>query len=123
MSNNKLMIVDDEEILLRQLKSFFARKGYTVFTASKGEDGLTLLKEQDPDLMILDLHLAEGIQGVDVLKQAIALKPVLKVVILTGFGKDEDVVKICLNLGAKTVLAKPITLDILKEELDKLQKM
>jgi len=123
MSNNKLIVIDDEEIILRQFKFFFGRKGYEVFTASKGEDGLALLKEHDPDLMILDLHLAEGVQGVDILKQALEFKPGLKVAIHTGFGNDKDAVDMCLKMGAKVVLPKPITLDILKEELDKLQKM
>lgn len=122
MSNNKLVILDDEEMILRHLKLFLQRRGYIVFTAAKGEDGLALLKEHDPDLMILDLHLAEGIQGVDVLKRALEFKPGLKVAIYTGFGKDKDTVNMCLNLGAKTVIPKPTTLDLLKEELDKLQK-
>jgi len=121
--NKKLLVIEDEEILLRNYKSYFGRKGYEVFTTPKGEDGLDLLKEHDPDLMLLDLHLKEGIQGMDVLKQAIALKPTLKIVILTGFGNDKDAVDMCLKMGAKVVLPKPITLDILKEELDKLQKM
>ena len=119
--NNKLLIVDDEDVLLRSLKPYFTRKGYVVFTALKGEDGLELLKVEDPDLMILDLHLKEGIQGVEVLKQAIALKPTLKIAVVTGFGKDDDVIKMCLDLGAKAVLKKPITLDVLKEELEKLK--
>lgn len=123
MSNNKLLFVDDEEFILRQFKSFLGRKGYIVFTATKGEDGLILLKEHDPDLMILDLHLAEGIQGIDVLKWALEFKPALRVAVYTGFGNDKDVVDMCLNMGAKIVLPKPITLDVLKEKLDKLRDM
>ena len=119
--NNKLLIVDDEDVLLRSLKPYFTRKGYAVFTALKGEDGLELLKVEDPDLMILDLHLTEGIQGVDILKQALEFKPGLKIAIHTGFGNDNDAVDMCLKMGAKIVLPKPITLDILKDELDKLK--
>jgi len=118
--NNNLLVVDDEEVLLRNYKSYLERKGYVVFTAPRGESGLELLKQHGPDLMLLDLHLKEGIQGIDVLKQALELKPGLKVIVLTGFGKDEDVINMCLNLGAKKVLKKPIALDALKEELDKL---
>ena len=123
MLNNKLLIVDDEEFVLCQFKSFLERKGYVVFTASKGEDGISLLKEHDPDLMILDLHLAEGIQGKDVLKEALEFKPALRIAIYTGFGNDKDAVDMCLNMGAKIVLPKPITLDVLKEELDKLRNI
>lgn len=123
MSNNKLIIVDDEEIILNQFKSFLTRKGYIVFTASSGEEGLNLLKTEDPDLMILDLHLTEGMQGMDVLKRALEFKPNLKVAIHSGIGQDKDAVDMCLNMGAKIVLSKPIALSAVKEELDKLQKM
>lgn len=123
MSNNKLVIVDDEEIVLHQFKSFLERKGYQVFTASCGEDALTLLKQEDADLMILDLHLTEGLQGMDVLKRSLEFKPSLKVAIHSGIGQDKDAVNMCLNMGAKTVLSKPMALSAIKEELDKLQKI
>lgn len=119
--NNKLLVIEDEEVLLRNYKSYFGRKGYVVFTSPKGEDGLELLKAQDPDLMVLDLHLKEGIQGIEILKQAIEFKPALKIAVLTGFGKDDDVINMCLSLGAKIILKKPIVLEALKEELDKLR--
>lgn len=120
---NKLLIIDDEEILIKNYKYYLERRGYLVFTTPKGEDGLELLKQHDPDLMLLDLSLKEGLQGREVLKQAIALKPTLKIAVLTGFGDDEEVRNTCISLGAKIVLTKPITLDGLKEELDKLKEL
>jgi DNA-binding response OmpR family regulator len=121
MSNNKLVIVDDDEILLRQFKSFLERKGYIVFTAVRGEDAIELLKKEDADLMILDLHLTEGMQGMDVFRRALEFKPGLKVAIHSGIGHDKDAVDMCLNMGAKMVLSKPMALSAVKEELDKLQ--
>jgi len=118
---NKLLIVDDEEVLLKNIKSYFGRKGYVVFTALNGEAGLDQLKTEDPDLMLLDLHLKEGIQGMEILKQSLEIKPSLKIAVLTGSGSDEDVRKSCLDLGAKAVLKKPIALDGLKGELEKLK--
>lgn len=118
---NKLLIVDDEEVLLKNIKSYFGRKGYVVFTALNGEAGLDQLKTEDPDLMLLDLHLKEGIQGMEILKQSLEIKPSLKIAVLTGSGNDQDVVKNCLDLGAKAVLKKPIALDGLKGELEKLK--
>ena len=120
--NNKLLIIDDEDILLEILKPYFERKGYEVFTAERGDAGLTLLKEHDPDLMLLDLHMQIGIQGIDILKEALKFKPGLRIVVFTGFGRDEDIVRECINLGAKTVVRKPSSLNVLKEALDKLKE-
>lgn len=121
--NNKLLIIDDEEVLIRNYKSYFGRKGYIVFISLTGEQGLELLREHDPDLMLLDLHLKDGIQGIEVLREAIAIKPNLKVAILTGFGQDEEVRNTCISLGAKVVLKKPLTLEALKEEVEKLKAL
>lgn len=121
--NSKLLVIDDEEVLLNNIKSFFGRKGYQVFTSSTGDSGLELLKQNDPDFLLLDLHLKEGIQGMNVLKKALELKPGLKIAILSGFGKDEEIIKTCLNLGAKAVLKKPMTLDTLKKEVEKLKEL
>jgi len=116
----KLLILDDEEVILESLKLYLERKGYSVLTAQRGEIALSLLKEHNPDLMLLDLHLKEGPTGIEVLKQALAFNPQLKVAVLTGFGKEEDVKDKVFSLGAKLLLKKPIQLNYLKEELDKL---
>jgi DNA-binding response OmpR family regulator len=117
----KLLVIDDEQIILDSIKSYFERRGYAVFPAHRGDIGLELLKEHGPGLLLLDLHMKEGIQGMEILQRALALKPDLKVAILTGFGGDADVEATCLKLGAKVVLKKPLALEALKAEVDKLQ--
>ena len=92
-----------------------------MFCAPRGDIGLELLKTHNPELLLLDLHMKEGIQGIEILQRALELKPDLKVAIFTGFGGDADVLKACLAKGAKIVLRKPMTLEVLKAEIDKLQ--
>lgn len=120
--NNKVLVVEDEEFLLKTYKSYLERKGYEVFITPKGETGIALLKEHDPDFMILDLSLGEGIQGIDVLKESIKIKPALKVIVSTGFGKDDDVIDMCTKQGAKCVFKKPLQLDVLRQELEKMKE-
>jgi DNA-binding response OmpR family regulator len=117
----KLLVIDDEQAILDSVKFYFERREYVVFLASRGDIGLELLKEHDPGLLLLDLHMKEGIQGMEILQKALKFKPNLKVAICTGFGGDADVIAACLKLGAKVVLKKPLALEALKAEVDKLQ--
>lgn len=118
----KLLIIDDEEGLIQSLKSYLERKGFIVTTSLRGDVGLELLKQENPELLLLDLHLKEGPQGITVLKEALTVKPSLKIAIFTGFGDDKDAEKACLDLGAKLFIKKPIQLSALKDKLDTLAK-
>ncbi|MFA5389264.1 MAG: response regulator [Candidatus Omnitrophota bacterium] len=106
----KILIIDDEETLLKNIGDFFRASGYAVFTSPNSDSGLGLLKEHSPELLLLDLHLKEGLTGMQVLKEAKSLKPDLKVVILSGFGEDEDTRDVCVSLGADAFLGKPTSL-------------
>lgn len=114
----KLLIVDDEENLSSSLKVFLGIKGYEVVTAGNGSEGIKRLKDFDPELLLLDLHLTEGLSGMGVLRKAKSIKPDLKVIILTGFGEEEDIADECNNLGAVKFLCKPLTANEIKEALD-----
>ena len=104
----KLLIIDDEVNLVKSLSISFKIKGYDVAAANNSADGLRLVKEFNPDLMLLDLHLSEDKTGIDVLREARELKPDLKVIILTGFGDEEGVEKECFKLGGGKIFAKGI---------------
>lgn len=114
----KLLIIDDEESLCSSLKTFLGIKGYEVNTAGSGTEGLKLLEDFKPGLLLLDLHLSEGLTGMDVLKKAKSIKPDLKVVILTGFGNNKEVTDECYRLGAAKFLSKPLTANEIKGALD-----
>jgi DNA-binding response OmpR family regulator len=109
-SGRKILIIDDEEELLKNVGDFLKVSGYIVFAAPNSATGLEILKNQDPDLLLLDLHLKEGLTGMQVLRAAKMLKPDLKVVISSGFGEDEETRNNCLSLGAGAFLDKPTSL-------------
>lgn len=119
-SGRRILIIDDEEALLKNVGDFLKVYGYDVFTSSNSTDGLELLKNHSPELLLLDLHLKEGLTGMQVLRAAKMLKPDLKVVISSGFGEDEETKNNCLSLGASAFLGKPTSLRKLSETIKKL---
>ena len=115
--NKKLLIIDDEENLTKSLKVSFKVRGFEVASATNSADGLKLVEEFNPDILLLDLHLSEGKTGIDVLRESKAAKPDLKVVILTGFGEEEGIEDECFRLGAVKFLSKTFTITKLIEEI------
>jgi len=114
-SGRKILIIDDEEALLKNTGDFLKVCGYSVFTSSNSTGGLELLRNNDPELLLLDLHLKEGLTGMQVLRAAKMLKPDLKVIISSGFGEEEETKNNCLSLGASAFLSKPTSLRKLSE--------
>lgn len=102
----KLLIVEDEEILIKVLEEKFKQEGFEVKIAQDGEVVLSITKDFHPDLILLDLILPKK-SGFEVLKELKA-DPELKiipVIILSNLGQDEEI-KQALGLGAKDYYVK-----------------
>jgi len=102
----KILIVEDDKFLRELIVKKMSNEGYEVVEAADGEQGLQKIKEDKPDLILLDLILP-GIDGFEVLAQKkedpfIAAIPVI---VLSNLGQKEDVDK-GLNLGAVDYLIK-----------------
>mgnify|MGYP001618893746 FL=1 len=80
----KLLVVDDEDGILEEVKSYFEEEGFQVFTADSGEDGIQLLKREKPDILLLDMKLPD-MSGLLVLKVAKESSPLTKVIVNTGY--------------------------------------
>ena len=119
-SSRKILIIDDEEALLKNIGDYLKITGYDVFTSPNSANGLELLRNHEPELLLLDLHLKEGLTGIQVLRAAKMLKPDLKVVISSGFGEEEETKKSCFALGANAFLSKPVSLKSLSETIKNL---
>lgn len=109
MHKGTVCIVEDEEdirdILLIQLK----REGYTPLTAETGEDGLKLIREKMPQIVLLDLMLP-GMDGFDVcrsLRQDTSTKDV-PIIMLTARGEEADIIT-GLEIGADDYVTKPFS--------------
>ena len=85
--------------------------------AYDGESALNLVREEEPEVMILDLKMP-GIDGIEVLQKVKASHPDIEVIILTGHGTEKDKEQ-CMALGAFAYLTKPIDIDLLSNTLKK----
>lgn len=99
-----ILIVEDETELVKILRSYLEAAGYTVVTASRGDQGLTLWEKQRPDLVLLDLNLP-GMDGLDVAR-AIRRKDETPIIMVTARVEEADRL-IGLELGADDYLTKP----------------
>jgi DNA-binding NtrC family response regulator len=102
----RVLIADDEKNLARVLKTELAREGHTTEVASDGREALEKLKEQEFDVLILDLKMPK-LGGMDILKE-VKKKWVLppEVIVLTGHGTIPTAVE-AIKLGAYTYITKP----------------
>src|SRR4030066_592706 len=108
---SKILILDDDPVIILSCKRILGAEGYSITTAEKGEDALNKLAKEDFDLLISDVRLPD-ISGMTVLKEARVIKPKTDVVIITGYPTLEDA-KESTRLGAFEYIEKPFTPDFM----------
>ena len=99
-----ILIIEDESELARVLRSYLEKAGYTVLTAVRGDQGLSLFHQARPDLVLLDLNLP-GMDGLDVARE-IRRKSETPIIMLTARVEETDRL-IGLELGADDYVTKP----------------
>ncbi len=106
MSANKILIVDDEEIIVRLLSMSLRSDGYETVTAYNGEQGLAAFKSQSPDIVVTDIKMP-GMDGLELLKKIKEIDKETEVIIVTGHG-DIDSTITALQYGASDFINKPV---------------
>ncbi|MBS1233243.1 MAG: response regulator receiver protein, partial [Nitrospirae bacterium] len=114
---SKLLLVDDERTFAQTLSERLSLRDIGSLVAYDGESALNLIKEEEPEVMILDLKMP-GIDGIEVLKRVKQTNPQIEVIILTGHGSEVDRQR-CLELGAFAYLEKPVDVNLLSETIKK----
>ncbi|MCX7885981.1 MAG: hybrid sensor histidine kinase/response regulator [Verrucomicrobiae bacterium] len=105
----KILLIDDEEVVLDSCVRMLRGGPYEVKTATDGASGLALVREFRPDLVIVDLKMP-GISGLEVLEQIRDFDPTIVTIMLTGFATVGSAVD-AMKKGACDFLPKPITPD------------
>ncbi|RII30253.1 MAG: DNA-binding response regulator [Geobacter sp.] len=120
MKRNKILVVDDEHLIRWSLEQNLKKQGYEVVTAGNGEDALRMAREDQPDLVLLDIQLP-GITGIEVLEKLKDYDEDILVIMLTAHGGLETAVN-AMRLGAYDYVSKPFNLDelsiIIKKSLE-----
>ncbi|NGX43276.1 MAG: Phosphoserine phosphatase RsbU [Chlamydiae bacterium] len=93
----RILVVDDDELVLSALKLTLQREGYEVFLAQDGHKAVEMMKKTSPALIICD-YLIPGIGGIEVLKEAQTLKPDTIRILLTA-SQDRDTAIKAINVG------------------------
>lgn len=114
---HKILIIDDDKGVVEFVKSALTKRNYEVFTANSGDEGLTLVKQISPDLILLDVVMP-SLNGYEFLRALKALSVIernktVPVFVITAKEEMEDLFK---SEGVKEYLVKPVdTSELIKK--------
>ncbi|MBU0549228.1 MAG: response regulator, partial [Candidatus Omnitrophica bacterium] len=111
-ADKKILIVDDDPAVSSLISDFLAKKGFSVISASSGEEGLEKFKKEKPILILLDMKLP-GMDGIMTLSRIREVDKNIGVIMITGV-KDQEVFEEAKKLGAYEYIVKPFDLDYLE---------
>jgi CheY-like chemotaxis protein len=121
-NGESILVVDDVAMQRTIASTLLEAAGYIVNTVSSGEAAIEYLTQHRVDLIVLDMIMAPGIDGLDTYKRIIELRPGQRAIIASGFSESERV-KAAQALGAGAYIKKPYTLEkialAVKEELQR----
>jgi CheY-like chemotaxis protein len=121
-NNESILIVDDVDLQRGVASTLLKRLNYRVAIAGSGEEALEYLKNNVVDLVVLDMIMDPGIDGLETYMQIKKIKPTMKAIIVSGFS-ETDRVKQAQQMGAGGYIKKPYTLEkiglAIRSELDK----
>lgn len=116
-----ILIVDDEEIALRNLQHLMNKEGYQVTAVQNGVDALQLLQQNRYDVVLTDLRM-EKVDGMQILQSARSLHPNTEVIMITGYATTDTAVE-AMKQGAFYYIAKPFRIEevrkVVREAMEK----
>ena len=119
MSDKNVMVIEDNEKNRKLMRVVLKAKGYNVIEATTGEEALSLLKGNIPDIILMDIQLP-GIDGLTLVKQikADALTKDIPIIAVTAYAMKGDEQKI-LDTGCNAYVSKPINTQELPLTIEK----
>jgi len=107
--NNSILVIDDEEVLVKALDRYLKSQGYFVSAFSNWELGLNALKERAYDLLLVDLMLPKT-SGIEVIRRCREIHPAIMSIVMTGYGTIPSAVE-AIRAGAYHYVTKPFDLE------------
>jgi len=120
LSRDRLLIVDDDEAILRNLERILSLEGYETDTARTGREAIEKTRRNFYNLALLDIKLPD-MEGTELLKKMHETFPKMIKIMVTGYPDLENAIK-SLNYGADAYLVKPVSvqelLDVVKQKIN-----
>src|SRR5512145_2614444 len=110
---DKLLLIDDEADVQYSFRRIFDSSEIELATVSSGEEGLRLIPQFNPDLVIMDVRM-QGISGLETLRRIRRMDSKLLVILMTAYGTTQTAIE-AMKLGAYDYLLKPFDVPKLKE--------
>lgn len=118
MEKERILIVDDEEVIRSSLGDWLRESGYYVDTAEDGYKGFQMIQYNEYDLALVDLKMP-GIDGLELLKKSLKIRASLPIVIITGFATVDSAV-IAMKHGAADYVMKPFNSEEISLVIEKI---
>jgi PAS domain S-box-containing protein len=109
-NRESILVVDDVQDQREIAARLLSRLNYTVETVASGEDALTALRQRPADLVLLDMIMEPGIDGLETFRRMRSVKPGQKAIIASGYSETDRVVE-AQRLGAGAYIRKPYTIE------------
>lgn len=106
----RILTVDDDQQLRELIGMFFEQKGFAISTAGDAAAALAKVEAEQPDVVILDINLGKD-DGLKVLTQIKETNPQIRVVMMTGFGYDDELLREALQRGADGYVGKALPME------------
>jgi len=118
---NSILLVDDDKDFRESLKDLLEIKGYLIYEAKNGAEGLRVFSRESIDLVISDLLMPE-IDGLELLMGIRGTNSGTPIIVISGGNRSnfDKSFEIAQELGANIVLGKPVSADVLFDSIDQL---
>ncbi len=114
----KVLVIEDDFAVRYSLSEALQARGYNVDTANNGVEGIEMCQNNRYDLIITDLIMPEK-DGVETILELKLSMPDLKIVAISGGGKNVDIMETAYHIGADCALTKPFSITDLYDCVDK----
>lgn len=109
----KLLVVDDQYGIRVLLNEILQKDGYAVFQAANGVQALSIVQDENPELILLDMKIP-GMDGLEILRRIKATHPEIKVIMMTAYG-ELNLINEAMELGAVSYFSKPFDIDDVRQ--------
>lgn len=104
-----ILIIDDDDLIVASLMDHLSGKGFQVFRASTGKEGLVLFEQQRPGIVLLDQELPDG-NGLNICRRLLEIDPTVKTIFITAYATVRTAVD-AMQAGAFNYLTKPFSIE------------